>query len=100
LHINNAMRFTQGCQSATLLWSRVVSRGVRGWLVHPSIRVSTFAAQQTANGCGLIQRCDESHSGLRVFILRVATSFSSSQSVSELALSPLEPGPGIMPVGL
>jgi hypothetical protein len=40
---------------------------------------------------GLIQRCDESHSGLRVFFgLRVAASYSSSQSVSELPLYPLE----------
>jgi hypothetical protein len=58
-------------------------------LVHPSIRVSTQLAVANRR-CGLIQRCDESHSGLRVFLSGLPRVGSSSQSVSELALAPLE----------
>jgi len=37
-----------------------------GWLVHPSIRVSTHWAWRSSSR-GLIQRCDEADSGAQVF---------------------------------
>ena len=66
-------------------------------MVHPSIRVSTIACASHSWSHSTVRRVSFWAAS---FALRVGTSFSSSQSVSDLALVPLESDPTSALLGL